>query len=118
MHVNFAPVVDVNNNARNPVINTRSFGENPELVGRLASAYIKGLQAAGVMATLKHFPGHGDTDVDSHIGLPVIKHPRERLDRIELPPFRMGIAAGADAVMTAHIEMPAIDPHAGARRRR
>jgi beta-glucosidase-like glycosyl hydrolase len=110
VHVNFAPVVDVNNNARNPVINTRSFGENPELVGRLASAYVKGLQSAGVMATLKHFPGHGDTDVDSHIGLPVIKHPRERLDTIELPPFRMGIAAGADAVMTAHIEMPAIDP--------
>jgi beta-N-acetylhexosaminidase len=110
VHVNFAPVVDVNNNARNPVINTRSFGENPELVGRLASAYIKGLQSAGVMATLKHFPGHGDTNVDSHIGLPVIKHPRDRLEQIELPPFKMGIAAGADAVMTAHIEMPAIDP--------
>ena len=110
VHVNFAPVVDVNNNPRNPVINTRSFGENPELVGRIASAYIKGLQSAGVMATLKHFPGHGDTDVDSHLGLPVIKHPRERLDRIELPPFKAGIAAGADAVMTAHIEMPAIDP--------
>jgi beta-glucosidase-like glycosyl hydrolase len=110
VHVNFAPVVDVNNNARNPVINTRSFGENPDLVGRLASAYIRGLQSAGVMATLKHFPGHGDTDVDSHIGLPVIKHPRERLEKIELPPFRMGIAAGADAVMTAHIELPAIDP--------
>jgi beta-N-acetylhexosaminidase len=110
VHVNFAPVVDVNNNPRNPVINTRSFGENPELVGQLASAYVQGLQSAGVMATLKHFPGHGDTDVDSHIGLPIIKHPRERLDRIELPPFRAAIAAGADAVMTAHIEMPAIDP--------
>lgn len=110
VHVNFAPVVDVNNNARNPVINTRSFGQNPELVGRLASAYVKGLQSAGVMATLKHFPGHGDTNVDSHIGLPVIKHARDRLEKIELPPFRMGIAAGADAVMTAHIEMPAIDP--------
>ncbi len=67
-------------------------------------------RAAGVMATLKHFPGHGDTDVDSHIGLPVIKHPRERLEQIELPPFRAGIAAGADAVMTGHIEMPALDP--------
>lgn len=110
VHVNFAPVVDVNNNARNPVINTRSFGQNPELVGRLASAYVKGLQSTGVMATLKHFPGHGDTNVDSHIGLPVIKHARDRLEKIELPPFRMGIAAGADAVMTAHIEMPAIDP--------
>jgi len=113
VHVNFAPVVDVNNNPRNPVINTRSFGEDPELVGRLASAYIRGLQSAGVMATLKHFPGHGDTDVDSHLGLPVIKHPRERLERIELPPFKAGIAAGAEAVMTGHIEMPAFDPAPG-----
>jgi beta-N-acetylhexosaminidase len=113
VHVNFAPVVDVNNNPRNPVINTRSFGEDPALVARIASAYIKGLQSAGVMATLKHFPGHGDTDVDSHLGLPVIKQPRERLDRIELPPFRAGIAAGADAVMTGHIEMPALDPAPG-----
>jgi beta-glucosidase-like glycosyl hydrolase len=110
VHVNFAPVVDVNNNARNPVINTRSFGENPDLVSRMASAYIRGLQSAGVMATLKHFPGHGDTDVDSHLGLPVIKHPRERLEQIEFPPFRAGIAAGAEAVMTGHIEIPAFDP--------
>jgi beta-glucosidase-like glycosyl hydrolase len=110
VHVNFAPVVDVNNNPRNPVINTRSFGEDPGLVGRLASAYIRGIQSAGVLATLKHFPGHGDTDVDSHLGLPVIKHPRERLEQIELPPFRAGIAAGARAVMTGHIEMPALDP--------
>jgi beta-N-acetylhexosaminidase len=110
VRVNFAPVVDVNNNARNPVINTRSFGEDPALVSRLASAYIRGLQAAGVIATLKHFPGHGDTDVDSHIGLPVIRHPRQRLDAVELPPFRAGIAAGADAVMTGHIEMPLLDP--------
>jgi beta-N-acetylhexosaminidase len=109
IHVNFAPVVDVNNNARNPVINTRSFGEDPVLVGRMASAYIRGLRSAGVMATLKHFPGHGDTDVDSHLGLPVIKHPRARLDEIELPPFKAGIAAGVDAVMTGHIEMPALD---------
>ncbi|MGB2714892.1 MAG: glycoside hydrolase family 3 protein [Vicinamibacterales bacterium] len=110
VHVNFAPVVDVNNNPRNPVINTRSFGEDPALVGRLASAYIRGLQSAGVTATLKHFPGHGDTEVDSHIGLPIIKHPRERLDKIELPPFRAGIAAGAGAVMTGHIELPMLDP--------
>jgi beta-glucosidase-like glycosyl hydrolase len=110
VHVNFAPVVDVNNNPRNPVINTRSFGEDPALVSRLAAAYVRGLQEAGVMATLKHFPGHGDTDVDSHLGLPIIKHPRERLDQIELPPFRAGIAAGAQAVMTGHIEMPAFDP--------
>ena len=110
VHVNFAPVVDVNNNPRNPVINTRSYGEDPAMVGRLASAYIRGLQSAGVSATLKHFPGHGDTDVDSHLGLPIIKQPRERLDQMELPPFRAGIAAGADAIMTAHIEMPALDP--------
>jgi len=110
VHVNFAPVVDVNNNPRNPVINTRSYGEDPQLVGRLAAAYVRGLQSAGVSATLKHFPGHGDTDVDSHLGLPIIRHPRERLDQMELPPFRAGIAAGADAVMTAHIEMPALDP--------
>ena len=109
VHVNFAPVVDVNNNPRNPVINTRSYGEDPALVGALAAAYIRGLQSAGAMATLKHFPGHGDTDVDSHLGLPVIKHPRARLDAIELPPFKAGIAAGADAVMTGHIEMPAFD---------
>jgi beta-glucosidase-like glycosyl hydrolase len=110
VHVNFAPVVDVNNNPRNPVINTRSFGEDPQLVGRLAAAYIRGLQSAGVLATLKHFPGHGDTDVDSHLGLPVVKHPRERLEAIELPPFKAGIAAGAAAIMTGHIEMPALDP--------
>lgn len=110
VHVNFAPVVDVNNNARNPVINVRSFGENPDVVGRLGAAYVRGLQAGGMIATLKHFPGHGDTDVDSHIGLPTIAHARERLDRVELPPFRAGIAAGAGAVMSAHVQMPAIDP--------
>jgi beta-N-acetylhexosaminidase len=110
VHVNFAPVVDVNNNPRNPVINTRSFGEDPELVGRLASAFVRGLAAGGMLATLKHFPGHGDTDTDSHLGLPIIKQPRERLERLELPPFRAAIAAGAAAVMTGHIELPALDP--------
>lgn len=110
VHVNFAPVMDVNNNPRNPVINTRSYGESPELVGRLGSAYVRGLQAGGMIATLKHFPGHGDTDVDSHLGLPIIKDPRESLDTTEFPPFKAGIAAGARAVMTAHIEMPALDP--------
>jgi beta-N-acetylhexosaminidase len=110
VHVNFAPVVDVNNNPRNPVINTRSYGEDPQMVGRLASAYVRGLESAGVSATLKHFPGHGDTDVDSHLGLPIIKHPRARLEQLELVPFRAAIAAGADAVMTAHIELPELDP--------
>ena len=110
VHVNFAPVADVNNNPRNPVINTRSFGEEPAVVSRLASAWVRGLQAGGVVATLKHFPGHGDTDVDSHRGLPLIAHPRARLDRVELPPFRAGIAAGAGAVMTSHVAMPRLDP--------
>ncbi len=109
VQVNFAPVVDVNNNPRNPVINTRSFGEDPDLVGRLASAFIRGLAAGGMIGTLKHFPGHGDTDTDSHLGLPIIHQPRERIDRLELPPFRAAIAAGAGAVMTGHIEMPALD---------
>jgi beta-N-acetylhexosaminidase len=110
VQVNFAPVVDVNNNPRNPVINTRSYGEDPGLVGRLGSAYVRGLQAGGMIATLKHFPGHGNTDVDSHLGLPIIKDPREALDQTEFPPFKAGIAAGAGAVMTAHVEMPALDP--------
>ncbi len=110
LHLNFAPVADVNNNARNPVINTRSFGEVPGAVGRLNAAYIRGLKAGGMLSTLKHFPGHGDTDVDSHIGLPVIPHDRARLDAVELPSFRAGIEAGADAVMTAHIQLPALDP--------
>src|SRR5918997_1658296 len=83
VHVNFAPVVDVNNNPRNPVINTRAFGEDTALVGRLGAAYVRGLQAGGMIATIKHFPGHGDTDVDSHLGLPIIKDPRESLDRTE-----------------------------------
>ena len=110
IHVNFAPVVDVNNNPRNPVINTRSFGENPAGVARLAAAYVRGLTEGGMIATVKHFPGHGDTDVDSHLGLPLIAHPRERLDRVELPPFRAGIDAGAAAVMTSHIELPSLEP--------
>ncbi len=109
VHLNFAPVADVNNNARNPVINTRAFGEVPASVGALNAAYIRGLKAGGMLSTLKHFPGHGDTDVDSHIGLPVITHPRDRLDAVELPSFKAGIAAGADAVMTAHIQLPALD---------
>jgi beta-N-acetylhexosaminidase len=110
VHMNFAPIADVNNNARNPVINTRSFGEVPADVGRLNAAYIHGLRDGGMLSTLKHFPGHGDTDTDSHIGLPVITHPRDRLDSVELPSFKAGIAAGADAVMTAHIQLPALDP--------
>ncbi len=92
VHVNFSPLADVNNNPRNPVINIRSFGEQPDAVGKFASAYVRGLHAGGMLATLKHFPGHGDTDVDSHLGLPIITQPRERLDTVELPPFRAGIS--------------------------
>jgi beta-N-acetylhexosaminidase len=110
VQVNFAPVADVNNNARNPVINIRSYGENPERVGALVGAYVAGARDGRMIATIKHFPGHGDTDVDSHLGLPVISYDRARLDAIELPPFRRGIAQGAQAVMAAHIVLPALDP--------
>jgi beta-N-acetylhexosaminidase len=110
VHVDFAPVADVNNNPRNPVINIRSFGEDPKQAGAMVAAFTTGLQEAGMLATLKHFPGHGDTDVDSHLGLPVIPHPLERLEAVELPPFKAGMAAGAAGVMVAHIELPAIDP--------
>ena len=113
VHVDLGPVADVNNNPRNPVINIRSFGEDPALVGRLVSSWVRGLQDGGAIATLKHFPGHGDTDVDSHLGLPVIPHPRERLNAIELPPFTSGLRAGALGVMVAHTELPAIDSEAG-----
>jgi beta-N-acetylhexosaminidase len=110
VHVNFSPVADVNSNPRNPVINTRSFGEDPVNVGRFTTAYVQGLQYGGMVAALKHFPGHGDTDVDSHIGLPVVGRSRDELDRVDLAPFRDGLAAGARGVMTAHIQLPAIDP--------
>lgn len=106
IHLAFAPTVDVNNNPANPVINTRSFGERPDAVARLSAAFVRGVQAGGAAATLKHFPGHGDTDVDSHLGLPVIQVRRARLDSVELVPFRAGIAAGAASVMTAHIALP------------
>jgi len=109
VHLNFAPVIDVNNNAANPVINYRSFGESPEKVSQFGKAYMKGLHAAGVAACAKHFPGHGDTDVDSHLDLPVIKHDRARLDSIELYPFRKLIAAKVPAIMVAHLHIPALD---------
>ena len=114
IHVNFAPLADVNNNARNPVINTRSYGENPQRVGSLVAAYIEGAHQGRMLATIKHFPGHGDTDVDSHLGLPSIRVERARLDAVELPPFRIGIDRGADAVMAAHIVLPSLDPSPGA----
>src|SRR6266513_624731 len=107
IHVNFAPDADVNNNPLNPIINTRSFGEDPHAVARLVRAYVRGLQDNGMLATLKHFPGHGDTDADSHIGLPSIRVDYARLDSVELVPFRAGIDAGAQIVMSAHIAFPA-----------
>jgi beta-glucosidase len=104
-----APVVDVNNNPANPVINIRSFGETPEIVSQLATAYIHGAAAYPVLTCAKHFPGHGDTGVDSHWELPVIPHDRARLEAIELPPFRAAIKAGVDSVMSAHLMIPALD---------
>jgi beta-N-acetylhexosaminidase len=106
----YAPVLDVNNNADNPVINVRSFGEDPETVARFGAAFIEGVQSQGVIATAKHFPGHGDTDVDSHRGLPIINVSRERLDKLELVPFRRAIESGVASIMVAHIGLPQIDP--------
>ena len=107
--VNFYPVVDVNNNARNPIINIRSFGGDPLLVARMARAYIRGSQEHGVMATAKHFPGHGDTSTDSHLELPVIDVDRARLNAIELPPFQAAVEEGVGGVMSAHIALPRIE---------
>ncbi len=106
----YAPVLDVNNNADNPVINVRSYGENPEDVARFGAAFIDGIQSQKVIATAKHFPGHGDTAVDSHRGLPIINVSRDRIDKIELVPFRKAIESGVSSIMIAHISMPMIDP--------
>ena len=108
VHWLFAPVLDVNSNPDNPVINTRAFGEDPETVGRLGAAFIRGARAGGALTTAKHFPGHGDTRTDSHIELPVIGADRDRMDRVELLPFRMAVDAGVDAVMTAHVAVPGV----------
>jgi beta-N-acetylhexosaminidase len=106
----YAPDSDVNNNPDNPIINTRSFGENPQKVAEYVSAFIRGVQENGGLATAKHFPGHGDTAADSHIDLPVIHADRERLESLELVPFRAAIAAGADSIMTGHLSIPALEP--------
>jgi beta-glucosidase-like glycosyl hydrolase len=105
----FAPVADVNIDPANPVINVRSYGEDPEAVARFVSAFVRGVQSGGVLATAKHFPGHGDTRIDSHRALPVLAADRARLERVELVPFRAAIAAGVGAVMTAHLSLPSID---------
>jgi beta-N-acetylhexosaminidase len=109
LHLNFAPVVDVNNNANNPVINYRSFGENKFNVAKKGIAYMQGLQEEGVLPTAKHFPGHGDTDTDSHYALPQINHPLKRLDSLEFYPFKEIIKAGIGGVMVAHLNIPALD---------
>lgn len=108
VHFNFAPVLDVNSNPENPVINTRSFGEDPLAVGELGAAYIRGARAGGVQTTAKHFPGHGDTRIDSHLELPEIPADRSRLDALELVPFRRALVEGVDAVMTAHVSVPGV----------
>ena len=109
-NVNFAPVLDVNNNRYNPVIGVRAYGETAAEVCEYGLAALRGIQAAGIAATAKHFPGHGDTDVDSHLGLPRVPHDRARLDEVELAPFRAAIAADVDAIMSAHVAFPAFEP--------
>ncbi|MDQ2770015.1 MAG: serine hydrolase, partial [Bacteroidota bacterium] len=113
MHVNFAPVVDVNNNPANPVIGFRSWGENPAAVARDGRQYMHGLQDAGILAVAKHFPGHGDVDADSHLALPTVRVDRRRLDTLELPPFRSLIAGGLGGMMVAHLNVPALDTVSG-----
>lgn len=109
IHVNFAPVVDINSNPRNPVIGPRSFSDDPKRVASLGIQYMKGLQSQGVMAVAKHFPGHGDTETDSHFDLPVINHTREYMDTVDLYPFRQLIDAGVEGVMTAHLQVNAYE---------
>ncbi len=113
VHVNFAPVADVNINPRNPVINTRSFGEDPERVADKVIAYSTGLESGGILSVSKHFPGHGDTDVDSHHALPRLPFTRERLDSVELYPFQQMIRAGLGGVMVGHLEIPVLEPEPG-----
>jgi beta-N-acetylhexosaminidase len=109
IHWNFFPDADVNSNPANPIINTRSFGEDPKQVGDLVSAYIRGAHEGGMLTTVKHFPGHGDTATDSHLGVASVNVDRAHLDSVELPPFRQAIAAGVDSVMVAHVTVPALD---------
>jgi len=109
VHWNFFPDADVNSNPANPIINTRSFGEDPKQVGNLVAAYIKGAHEGGMLTTVKHFPGHGDTATDSHLGVASVNGDMAHLESIELPPFRQAIAAGTDSVMVAHVTVPALD---------
>ena len=110
VHWNFFPDADVNSNPANPIINTRSFGENPQQVGDLVAAYIRGAHTQGMMTTAKHFPGHGDTDTDSHLGVARVGGDMARLQSVELPPFRKAVEAGVDSIMVAHVSVPALEP--------
>ena len=110
VHWNFVPVADVNSNPANPIINTRSFGEDPQQVGELVAAYVEGAHEGGMLTTAKHFPGHGDTATDSHYGVAQVTGDLARLEAVELPPFRRAIEAGVDSVMVAHVTVPAIEP--------
>jgi beta-glucosidase-like glycosyl hydrolase/CubicO group peptidase (beta-lactamase class C family) len=110
---NYAPTVDVNNNPRNPVINTRSFGDDVQLVSEMGAAFVRGTQDGGMIATIKHFPGHGDTDVDTHLGLMTLNYDKEHFEKVEFPPFEAAIKAGAKSVMVGHIALPAYDTAAG-----
>ncbi|HJR63026.1 MAG TPA: glycoside hydrolase family 3 N-terminal domain-containing protein [Gemmatimonadaceae bacterium] len=110
IHITFAPVLDVNNNPANPVINVRSYGADPRLVARLGAAFVRGVEEHGMLATGKHFPGHGDTGVNSHLALPVVNVSSARLDSVELVPFRAAVRAEVSAIMTFHGAMPALDP--------
>ncbi len=112
IHWNFFPIADVNSNPSNPIINTRSFGEDPATVGDLAAAFIRGARSQGMLTTVKHFPGHGDTGTDSHLGVARVASDREHLNKVELPPFQKAIAAGVDSVMVAHLAVPALEPDA------
>ena len=107
---NWFPDADVNSNPANPIINNRSFGEDPQQVSEFVKAYIAGAHEYGMLTTAKHFPGHGDTSTDSHVTVPIVAGDRHHLDTIELPPFRAAIGAGVDAVMVAHLSVPALDP--------
>jgi beta-N-acetylhexosaminidase len=110
VHWNFFPVADVNSNPQNPIINTRSFGEDPQLVGEMLAAYIRGSRKGGMLSTAKHFPGHGDTDTDSHLELARVPGALDRLNAIELPPFQKAIDAGVDSIMVAHVTVPSLEP--------
>ena len=105
----FAPVVDVNSNPMNPIINVRSFGSNPDIVSALGKSFVDGLHSQNIISTAKHFPGHGDTCIDSHVGLPRVNKSLEELENMELKPFKSVIDSGVDLIMTAHIELPKIE---------